>query len=444
MGASILEIAHKPSRHWLARIKHLPLSDGTWSYSRSVCEDDPVQGWKLHLSATILSAAEVFARAEPILRESNALFKVPNHLDVLRSLNSGLADFSQIGKFLTIYPRSTEEALRLAKELHRATRGLPGPQIPFDARYRHGSLVNYRYGTFRRSADSPAGFIQAPGGKRYRDKRAPGRAVPPWLSDPFRKSQPPKSKKRGLLLRGLLVFKARAQRGKGGVYEALDLSVLPVRHVIIKEGRRHGETNWDGRDGYALIRHEAHVLRKLSAAGLPVPGLLREFSTNGNRYLVLEKIPGRPLVGAKRMQPAKPSWRRAEKILNQLEPMLSRMHAAGWVWRDCKPSHIFVHRGTVRLIDFEGACRIDQTGLPPWGSPDYTPPAFPGKTSRKPGTFEDDYALGVIAFQFGVGKFPPAATHRRAALYRRSRCPAHLRKKIDRLLGSKISRLRVK
>ena len=214
--------------------------------------------------------------------------------------------------------------------------------------------------------------------------------------------------------------------------------------MIIKEGRRHGETNWDGRDGYALIRHEAHVLRKLSAAGLPVPGLLREFSTNGNRYLVLEKIPGRPLVGAKRMQPAKPSWRRAEKILNQLEPMLSRMHAAGWVWRDCKPSHIFVHRGTVRLIDFEGACRIDQTGLPPWGSPDYTPPAFPGKTSRKPGTFEDDYALGVIAFQFGVGKFPPAATHRRAALYRRSRCPAHLRKKIDRLLGSKISRLRVK
>jgi len=394
------------------------------------------------VSATILSAAEVFARAEPILRKNDAFFKVPCHLDLLRTLNSGLADFSQIGKFLTIYPRLTEEALRLAGELHYATRGLPAPRIPFDARYRHGSLVYYRYGAFRGSGDGAAGFIHAPGGKRYRDRRAPGRAVPRWLKDPFRNSRPLNSKKRGLLLGGLLVFKAKAQRGKGGVYEAVDLSVLPVRRVIIKEGRRHGETNWDGRDGYAMIKQEAHVLRKLRSADLPVPEIFREFTKNGNRYLVLEKIAGRPLLGAKRMQPARPSWRRAEKVLEQLEPLFSRMHAAGWTWRDCKPSHIFFHRGTVRFIDFEGACRIDQTGLPPWGSPDYTSPSSRGKFSRPAGTFEDDYALGVIAFQFGTGKFPPAAAYRRAALYRQTHCPAMLRMKIDRLLGSKISRRR--
>ena len=396
------------------------------------------------MSATILSAAEVFARSESILRKNDAFFKVPCHLDVLRALNSGLADFSQIGKFLTIYPRSIEEALRLAGELHHATRGLPAPRIPFDARYRRGSLVYYRYGAFRRSGNGAAGFIHAPGGKRYRDRRAPGRAVPPWLEDPFRTSRRPNSKKRGLLLRDLLVFKAKAQRGKGGVYEAIDLSILPVRRVIIKEGRRHGETNWDGRDGYALIKHEARVLRKLRAAGVPVPGIFREFTENGNRYLVLEKIPGRPLLAAKRMQPARPSWRRAEKVLHQLKPLLSKMHATGWTWRDCKPSHIFVHRGTMRLIDFEGACRIDQTALPPWGSPDYMAPASQEKISRRAGTLEDDYALGVIAFQFLCGKFPPAAAHSRAALYRRAGCPAPLRAKIDRLLGSKISRLRVK
>jgi serine/threonine protein kinase len=124
--------------------------------------------------------------------------------------------------------------------------------------------------------------------------------------------------------------------------------------------------------------------------------------------------------------------------------MLSRMHAAGWTWRDCKPSHILVHRGTVRLIDFEGACRIGQTELPPWGSPDYVPPQFHGKFSRRAGTLEDDYALGVIAFQFLSGKFPPAAGPRRAALYRRSNCPIPLRRKIDRLLSSKISQRRVR
>ena len=178
---------------WLARTKHLPLSDGDWSYSRPVSEDDPEQGWKLHVSATILSAAEIFAQAEPILRRNNALFKVPCRLELLRSLNSGLADFSQSGKFLTVYPRSTDEAVKLARELHRATRGLAGPRIPFDAQYRKGSLVHYRYGAFRRPAGGPSGFIRATGGRRYRDKRAPGRAVPHWLEDPFQKPPAQKS-----------------------------------------------------------------------------------------------------------------------------------------------------------------------------------------------------------------------------------------------------------
>jgi Protein kinase domain len=444
LGNSIVRIARKPSRRWLARIRHLPLSDGNWSYSRPVRADDPRQGWKLHVSATILSAAEVFARVEPVLRKSDAFFKVPCRLDLLRSLNSGLADFSQIGKFLTVYPRSTDEALALARDLHRATRGLPGPRIPFDARYRKESLVHYRYGAFRPWIDGTSGFIHPPRGKRYRDKRAPKRAIPRWLEDPFQKSQTHKAKMRGLFLREFLVFKAKAQRGKGGVYDAIHLSVQPVRRVIIKEGRRHGETNWDGRDGYALVRHEAQVLRKLRAAGLPVPTVLREFTQNRNRYLVLERIPGRPLLAAKRVQPPRTSWRRAKRILEQLTPMLSRMHEAGWTWRDCKPSHIFVHGGAVRFIDFEGACRKDQTELPPWGSPDYIPPRYHGEFSRCAGTLEDDYALGVIAFQFLSGKFPPAAARRRAALYKRTRCPKPLREKIDRLLSSKILRRRVR
>lgn len=431
---SINKVVRRQLLGWLAQVKDLPLSDGDWSYSRSTREEDPAQGWKLHVSATILSAREVFSLAEPILRNNDALFKVPCRLELLKSLNSGLPDFSQVGKFLTVYPRSTDEALKFARDLHRATLGLPGPRIPFDARYRNDSLVYYRYGAFRRSADGSSGFIRAPRGKRYRDKRAPGRAVPSWLEDPFRRSTAKKSKWRGLLSRQLLVFRAKSQRGKGGVYEAIDLSVLPVRRVIIKEGRRHGETNWDGRDGYALVRHEARILRKLRKIGVAVPEIFREFTKDGNWYLVLEKIKGRPLISATRIHPSKTSSGRAEKILKQLGPLLSRIHAAGWTWRDCKPSHIFVHRGTVRLIDFEGACYIDQTDLLPWGSPDYAPPLNRGRISRRPGTSEDDYALGVIAFQFMSGKFPPDNPRRRASIYKAARCPDALRSKIESLL----------
>lgn len=420
-------------RRWLTLVKQLPLSDGDWSYSRPIRPEDPSQGWKLHVSATILSAAEVFARVQPVLRKTDVLFKVPCRLESLKSINSGLTGFSQIGKFLTVYSRSTDEFLKLTRVLHRATIGLPGPRIPFDAQYRNNSLVFYRYGAFSGSTDDKLGFVRAPGGKRYRDKRAPGKAIPGWLKDPFPKSRPNPIGHR-LISRQLIVFKAKAQRGKGGVYEAIDLSVQPVRRVIVKEGRLHGETNWDGRDGYALVKHEAQVLREMRKAMLPVPEILRDFTHNKNRYLVLERITGRRLLPEDQMHPLNTSWQRAERILEKLEPILSKLHAVGWVWRDCKPSHIFWHRGTLRLIDFEGACRIGQTKIPSWGSPDYIPLRYHGKFSRRAGTFEDDYALGVIAFQFLSGQFPPNSPRHRASIYKATRCPVSLRKRIENLL----------
>jgi hypothetical protein len=182
---------HRAELCWLARIRKLPLSDGHWSYSRCVRGGDPVQGWKIHVSATIISATDVFARVHPILRKHDALFKVPCRLDFLKSLNSGLSDFSQVGKFLTIYPRSTAEALGLARKLHAATRGLHGPEIPFDQCYQKRSLVHYRYGSFRPSNNgaSGSGFIMDHAGKSHPDRCTPGYAVPRWLDDPFQKSR---------------------------------------------------------------------------------------------------------------------------------------------------------------------------------------------------------------------------------------------------------------
>jgi serine/threonine protein kinase len=228
------------------------------------------------------------------------------------------------------------------------------------------------------------------------------------------------------------------QRGKGGVYEALDLSVSPPRRVILKEGRRHGETDWLGIDGYTRLKHEARVLRSLAKAGLPVPQIFREFSQNGNRYLVLEHIAGNPLIPFGRTQPKRVSWPRAAKILKLLEPLLASLHGAGWVWRDCKPSHIFLRRGQVRLIDFEDACEADASSRPSWRSKNYS---MPNDRKRGVGPAEDNYALGVIAFQFGTGKFPPRDPRARAAIYARTNCPKALRTQIDQLLDANNSRV---
>src|SRR5439155_12983796 len=104
-------------------------------------------------------------------------------------------------------------------------------------------------------------------------------------------------------------------------------------------------------------------------------------------YLVLEKIGGRRLLPRNRAQPARTSCRQAMRLLNQLGPLLEAIHRAGYVWRDCKPEHIFVSRGKISLIDFEGACPISETGVLPLGSHPYFPPIYRKQFgSRRTGT----------------------------------------------------------
>jgi hypothetical protein len=427
--------------HWRQIVKTIPLRHGPWRYSRTLRGNEPVQGWKVHLSATLRSASRVFSLARPILRRHDVLFKVPNRLELLAALNSGFVGFSQIGKFLTAYSRSDAEAVALARELHAATRKLEGPHIPFDVRYRKKSIVYYRYGAFLNLGEKDgAGTIVDSAGRIRPDVRDRAHAVPRWRDDPF---QPGGVRSHNARLPhpfgpDLLPIKAMMQRGKGAVYKALDLSVLPARFVIVKEGRRHGESNWLGVDGFAQIKHEGRVLRQLERVGVAVPAVLREFTRGQSRYLVLEMFRGRPLLARNGSQPGKSSWRRSLILLDRIGSALAAIHRAGYVWRDCKPEHIYFQGRQIRLVDFEGACRIEQTDVHPWGSPNYIPPSCRIGISRRPGTLEDDYALGVIAFQFGTGKFPPASVRSRAVLYNRTHCPNPLREKIERLLDSKI------
>ncbi|HEX8279763.1 MAG TPA: lipopolysaccharide kinase InaA family protein [Chthoniobacterales bacterium] len=366
------------------------------------------------------------------------MFKVPTKLEFLSFLNSGLGGFSQVGKFLTIYPQSKAEALLLARKLHELTTGMSAPVIPYDRRYRCRSVVYYRHGSFLNPAATLPGHNKMRDlASSSRDRRGRARAVPTGLHDPFTTGRDRSRRIRGPIGRDYLPYKALMQRGKGGVYEAIDLSVMPARVVIIKEGRRHGETGLRGDDGRDRVHREAAVLRSLRAAGIPVPQVLREFTQTGNRYVVLEMIGGRRLIGRDRTHPMAVGWRSAQRVLERLEPVMRRMHDAGWVWRDCKPSHIFNEKGGVRLIDFEGACRINDDARFPWGTHSYTPPGYRQRfVLRRPGTLEDNYALGVIAFQFLAGRFPPESESARARVYRRTRCPASLRERIERLLGS--------
>ncbi len=388
-----------------------------WRYSREMSPDDPEQGWKLHVSATVLTATRVIEAVAPILHSRRVLYKAPATLGELEKLNNGLHyGYSQVGKFLTIYPRTTEEAVRLARILHWLTRRLSAPPIPFDSKYRPDSCVYYRYGAFRALeleslGGSRALAVRDPAGNLVPDLRESA-PKPEWISDPFLPKSAPHMRAAAPtpLQTRFKAFRAMAQRGKGGVYIAFDISATPPRLCVLKEGRLQGEVILDGRDGSWRVRHEERVLQSLATAGIAVPYIYSSFEAEKNYYLATEFIEGESLekwLSRKRRRLPLVS---CISLGVELALLIADIHDAGWVWRDCKPANIILtRRGALRPLDFEGACPVHSPDPMPWGTPSHVPPEWDAKFAGQSRLPEDLYALGTVIHLLIAGCLPDAS-----------------------------------
>lgn len=445
-GASVLsggEHVRELHTRWQELCKlYVPLLpvDSAWRYSRLTSPADIEQGWKLHVSATILTANDVLEKVAPFLHARKALFKTPLSLLELGKLNAGIHyGYSQIGKFITVYPQTNEEALDLAEELHRLTTGLAAPMIPFDTPFCEGSSVYYRYGAFKYiEMDNPDGsrtpVIKDYAGNLTPDRRDTKDAAPDWVLNPFPKQEPNKILAENPLRTTFKVFRALAQRGKGGVYQAVDLSTEPPRLCIIKEGRKDGEVDWHGCDGYGYVKREAGVLSTLQSAG--VPSVYSSFELGNNFYLVTEYIEGASLDRLLVKRKRRLSIKRAIKFGIKLASLLTKIHSAGWVWRDCKPANIVVTKNqNLRPIDFEGAGLINEPPLSISGTPGFIPPESLENHRNQSSIPADLYALGAVLYYLFTGRFYLAENTEPIKKLRRN-VPLKIEKIIARLLAT--------
>jgi hypothetical protein len=396
----------------------LTVRDSIWRYSRASSPGDPDQGWKLHIPANALTACTVLEKVAPFLHRRKLLFKAPVSLQELEKLNSGIYyGYCQVGKVITVYPQTTKEAIGLARALYRMTRGIPSPSVPFDLKFRSDGCLYYRYGSFslleKENDDGTRTFaIRDPQGNLVADQRDSEKGMPDWMTNPFplQRAQSRMQTVETPLKKTFRAFRALSQRGKGGVYQALDLSVVPPRLCVLKEGRKNGETSLDGLDGYHRIKREEEVLAALRSGGISVPRVYSSFNGEKNYYIVLEYIEGESLEKwlsrKKRRLPVSSVLRHSIQIAN----LISRIHSAGWVWRDCKLANLMLtQRGEIRPIDFEGACPVDKPDPMPWGTPSYVPPEWRDEFRGQSRAPEDLYALGVIIYLLFTGCLPDAS-----------------------------------
>ncbi|MFD0903428.1 class IV lanthionine synthetase LanL [Actinomadura sediminis] len=402
----------------------LPAAPGRWRVGRSgiwcsvVPEGAPrrQQGWKLHVSATPASAEEVLERASRVLLEAGSAFKFAASVDFVAALNARNTSRGHSGKFITVYPESDAEAVRLARELHEATKGLPGPRVLSDRPYAPGSLVHYRYGAFveeRRLTND--GFytwtIIDPDGKPVEDRRA-GRYTPPsWVTSPFPDNGPQSTRRTrdsGEIVLGerFAVREAIRHSNKGGVYRAVDRRTGDP--VVIKEARPHVAADLEGRDTRDRLRAEARALERLGGRGL-APRLVELFPQGGHLFLAQELVQGGPLREWAAERIVEAGWGdhlgTATEMARRLVELMSDAHAAGLIVRDFNPNNIMVRPdGTPVLIDLELAVADGEDGPLRSGTPAFGAPEQLG--GAPPHASADHYSLGATLCYLFTGSPP--------------------------------------
>lgn len=429
------------TRRWHSLLnKHLPLTalDSLWRYSRIHSRADPTQGWKIHISATVLTASDILSIIGLHLRQSGVAFKAPANLEILMRLNSGIYyGYPQIGKVFTIYPHDEDGFVRLAKKLAPLLSPWKvGPAVPFDLRFKD-TCIYYRYGAFRSANNQnpiPAHpNISLPNGSEVPDRRDALPNCLEWLSDPLTgSSKPVKADEINPFRTRYAIYRAASQRGKGGVYEALDRTSSPPRTCIIKEGRLNGEVTWDGRDGCWRVENEARVLSSLASHPDLFPSVYHKFHFAGNMYLVMERIDGTNLDTLIRHKRKDLLVETVTAIAARLSSIVAAIHKAGWIWRDCKTCNFMIDmRGNVKAVDLEGACRVDDPDHLPWSTPSFVPT---GEISCRPTPALDLFGLGVCLFQLLEGHLPKSTDGALLQGFTRVEIPENIRNIVIRLL----------
>jgi hypothetical protein len=329
--------SHANRHQWTVEAGRSP--NGGWIFI-SHSDPTPPQGWKLHVSANEGSAFETLQRVLPVLLAGTASFKIAASTAELNGLNEGFGGLSQVGKFITVYPKDDAQAVALALGLEQATSGLRGPLIPSDRRLRVGGVVHYRYGGFGDLfLQTPMGQIlpalRTPGGGLVPDHRRQKYTPPEWAADPFVAAGVADSvKERERLVGGrYLIVATLYESARGALLSGID--VLAPRTCIIKQARRHTVVGRDGRDACDRLRHEMAILNRFSGDDR-VPQVLNLVEQDDELFLVMTDIGGVTLehyVKASAMQGCLPRGEQLFQWTRKLVRALRMMHEKGILYR---------------------------------------------------------------------------------------------------------------
>lgn len=367
-----------------------------WIYIRNIKDKDLMQGWKIHLSATHLSAINVLKSFITIALKENVSFKVSDTLETLKIMNDSHYPRGYSGKFITIYPNNEEQFKRIVQDSYQLTKDLSGPIILSDRHY--AGIVHYRYGAFKSISKIDSNgkrieYITDPNGNLFEDKREAWFALPPWLDDPFQHNAPSNE---FTMTPPYQFIAAVRHANKGGVYIAKDCD---NKKIIVKEARKHVGTDDFGNDFTDYLENEKNILIKLADTN-SVPKFINFYKTENNSYLIEEYLEGSNLYDYINKIYREKNRHDLLDILVKLSIELiycvQSIHSKSIIIRDLSRNNIMVTAdGKIYIIDFEISYDVGGPLYVPNGG---TPAYFYYNRSNIPTIGDDVYSVGSVLF----------------------------------------------
>ncbi|MEA2192076.1 MAG: hypothetical protein QOI73_2197 [Solirubrobacteraceae bacterium] len=386
-----------------------------WILAEPAARVLPDQGWKLHVASYGSTAAQTLRRVLPAIAARGIAFKVLGSIAWLRQINRGSAGLSQVGKFLTVYPRDDDDAVQTALALAEAARGLRGPEILSDRGIEEGGVVHYRYGAFgasemqtRLGEITPA--LTDPDGRLVPDRRAATAHHPAWVEDPFAA--------RGL---GAPTRLATDVAGRyhpvltlsqsPGVLVQLALDVLTPRACVLKRVRLRGPAAVSHDDPAARVRREGTLLAEIADLAI-APRIYDVVDDGGELTLVMEDLgtdTAERYVGALSARGHRVPARRVIELGCGLADALAGLHDHGHLHGDLKSANVVIASdGRLRLIDFDLAHPIGSNlRAPGAGTRGYTSAAC--RDGAPAAVADDIHALGAVLYFLATGAEPSRA-----------------------------------
>jgi tRNA A-37 threonylcarbamoyl transferase component Bud32 len=363
----------------------------------------PKQGWKIHVSATVLNAGRVLKTTYDYCVEHRIPFKYLRTQSIVLARNSKYAPREASGKLITLYPADDAQLERVLEELGALLDGEVGAYVLSDLRYGAGPLY-VRYGGFVEQWLEQDGrrvlAIEGPDGELVPDQRKPNFWVPEWVELP-----------------PFLVPHLAARNGGdpdefpydvvrslhfsngGGVY--LATRKADGAEVVLKEARPHAGLDRENVDAVTRLDREHQILTKLD--GIPgVPQVYDRFTVWEHHFLAMEYMPGRPLGQWLGMhyplthhevtEDQLVEYRdRALAVVADVERTLAALHERGVVFADLHALNILMDdEDRMSLIDFELSFPIESPRKPSLGAPGFQAPP------DREGFEIDEYPLAAL------------------------------------------------